>query len=364
MGLSRLPDSNPARASRSHIRLIRELTEAAAVSGDERSVRKLVRRRVEPIADDIHTDAMGNLLVTRRGTGRRRIRVMLAAHMDEVGFMIVAVNKEGLLRFEAVGGLDPRQVLGKPVWVGEDRINGVIGGKPVHLATADELKQTVKVESLAIDIGATSKDSAQAKVKPGDWATFATRFSRVRSTIRGKALDDRLGVAALIELLEHPPDNVEILGAFTVQEEVGLRGAGIAARKLKPDVAIALDCTPARDLPTWDGRENTQYNAVLRGGPAIYAADSRTIAHPALLRHFTETAEKLGIPYQIRQPGGGGTDSGAMQLANEGIPAISISTPARYIHTAAALADLADWRGTVILVHAAVSSLRPSDLRR
>jgi endoglucanase len=343
--------------------LLSELSEAVAVSGDERSVRKLVRRRIEPIVDDIQIDAMGNLLAFRRGAGRRRMRVMLAAHMDEVGFMIVEVSKDGLHKFDAVGGLDPRQLLGKPVWVGEDRIDGIIGGKPVHLASADELKQTVKVESMAIDIGVSSKDAALEKAKPGDRATFATRFRREGSAIWGKALDDRLGVVALIELLEHPPDNIEIAAAFTVQEEVGLRGAGIAARRLNPDVAIAVDCTPAQDLPIWDGTENTQYNAVLRGGPAIYAADSRTIAHPALLRHFIETAEREGIPYQIRQPGGGGTDTGTMHLANEGIPAISISTPARYIHTAAALAHLPDWRNAIRLVHSAVAELRLSTLR-
>jgi len=254
--------------------------------------------------------------------------------------------------------------LGKPVWVGKDRLPGVIGGTPIHLATRDELKRTVKVESMAIDIGVSKKETAEGKVKVGTVAAFATPFRRISGTVRGKALDNRLGVTILTELLEHPPEGIELQAAFTVQEEVGLRGARIAAHALQPDVAIALDCTPARDLPTWDGEENTQYNAKLGLGPAIYAADSRTLAHPGLLRHLVETAESSEIPYQIRQPGGGGTDAGSIHLSREGIPSISVSVPTRYIHTASSIAYVSDWRNTVHLVHAAVSTLSRSVLRR
>jgi len=361
MGLS---SPIPARPSAGHLRLLRNLTEAVGVSGSESEVRKIVREQVEPLADELRTDAMGNLLVVRKGPGRRRLRVMLAAHMDEVGLMVVSVGSEGELNFDTVGGLDPRQLLGKPVWIGKDRLPGVIGGKPVHLATREELKQTVKVESMAIDIGVSKKETAEGKVETGTRVAFATPFRRLRGTVRAKALDDRMGVVILAELLEHPPEGIELQVAFTVQEEVGLRGARIAAHALKPDVAIALDCTPARDLPTWDGEENTQYNAKLGLGPAIYAADARTLAHPGLLSHLINTAEAAGIPYQIRQPGGGGTDAGSIHLTREGIPSISVSVPARYIHTASSIAYVSDWRNTVRLVHAAVSALSRSALRR
>ena len=361
MGLN---SSIPTRPSAAHLRLLGNLSEAVGVSGNEGEVREIVRNHVEPLADEIQTDAMGNLLAIRKGPGRRRLRVMLAAHMDEVGFIIVSVGGEGQLKFDRVGGLDARQLLGKPVWVGKDRLPGVIGGKPIHLATRDELKQTVKVESMAIDIGVSKKETAEGNVKVGTIATFATPFRRIRGTVRGKALDDRLGVTILAELLEHPPEGIELQAAFTVQEEVGLRGARIAAHALQPDVAIALDCTPARDLPTWDGEENTQYNAKLGLGPAIYVADSRTIAHPGLLRHLIETADASEIPYQIRQPGGGGTDAGTIHLAREGIPSISVSVPTRYIHTASSIAYISDWRNTIRLVHAAVSTLSRSDLHR
>lgn len=352
------------RATRQQLRLLAELTEALAVSGDESAVRKLVRARLEPVADELRTDPMGNLLVTRRGEGRRRLRVMLAAHMDEVGVMIVAIDSDGLAKFEAVGGLSSAQLIGKPVWVGRERVNGVIGGKPVHLAEASELKQPVKINSLRIDVGAISKEAAQANVKPGDRASFATTFARVGDTMRGKALDDRVGVATLIELIEHPPAGIELCAAFTVQEELGLRGAGVAARAFEPDVAIALDCTPAMDMPTWDGSENVRYNTRLGHGPAIYAADSSTIAHPGLLEHFLEVAEAADLKHQLRQPGGGGTDAGSMHLANEGIPSLSVSVPTRYLHTAVSLARLDDWRLSVRWVHEALSALRPSVLSR
>jgi endoglucanase len=354
----------PARPSAAHLRLLKNLTEAVGVSGAESEIRKIVRDHVESLSDEIRTDAMGNLLAIRKGPGRRRMRVMLAAHMDEVGFMVVSAGSEGGLNFDTVGGLDARQLLGKPVWIGKERLPGVIGGKPVHLASRDELKQIMKVESMQIDIGASKKDAAEGKVKIGTPATFATSFHRFRGTVRGKALDDRLGVTVLAELLEHPPEGIELQAAFTVQEEVGLRGARIAAHALNPDVAIALDCTPAGDLPTWDGEENTQYNAKLGHGPAIYAADSRTLAHPRLLRHLVETAEASEIPYQIRQPGGGGTDAGSIHLTREGIPSISVSVPARYIHTAASIAYISDWRNTVRLLHAAVSTLSRPVLQR
>lgn len=353
-----------ARPTRAHLRLLQELTEAVGVSGWEGPVRAIVRKHVEPHADSLRVDSMGNLLATRRGAGRRRLRVMVAAHMDEVGVMLVSISNEGLFKFETVGSIDDRQLLGKPVWVGEKRIPGVIGAKPIHLMDEEETQQTVKVESMAIDIGAKNKTAAEGKAKPGDRAAFATRFRRLGPSMRAKALDNRLGVASLIELVQNPPDGIELLAAFTVQEEVGLRGARVAAFSLDPQAALALDCTPAYDLPTWDGQENTAYNARLGAGPAIYAADSRTLAHPGLLEHFVRTAQTQGIPYQIRQPGGGGTDAGMMHLAREGIPSLSLSTPARYAHTAAGIARLSDWRDTVRLAHAALSSLTARVLRR
>jgi endoglucanase len=288
---------------------------------------------------------------------------MLAAHMDEVGFMLTHDEGKGIFRFENVGGLDVRQLVGKPVWVGRDHVPGVIGTKPIHLTTAKERSRAIPIDTLRIDIG----PGGDPKIKVGDWATFATSFARLGPSLRAKALDDRLGVATLIELLKHAPPNIELLAAFTVQEEVGLRGARVAAYTFDPDIGIALDCTPALDQPIWEDdddfpSENTRYNTRLGAGPAIYTADHATLSDPRLIRYLVETAEELDIPYQFRQPGGGGTDAGAIQLARIGVPSISVSVPGRYLHTPAGIARLSDWRHTLTLIHAALSRMTPKIL--
>jgi len=337
-------------------RLLERLTNAVGVSGDEGAVRKIVLEEVESHADEVKIDALGNVLVTKKGTRRKRLKVMVAAHMDEVGFMITYDQGKGIFRFAVSGGIDSRQLAGKPVWVGKDKIPGVIGAKPIHLTTANERKNSISLDSLRIDVG--SKKAS--KVKVGDRATFATEYQRLGPSICAKALDDRLGVTNLIELLKNTPPNIDLLAAFTVQEEVGLRGARVAAFALDPDLALALDCTPAYDLPAWDGEENTRYNTRLDQGPALYVADSGTLSDPRLIRHFVETAEVQGIPYQIRQPGGGGTDAGAIHKQRAGIPSLSISVPGRYTHTAASIIRINDWQHTLNLLYAAISNLKPT----
>lgn len=337
------------------LHLLERLTQACAVSGDEAEVRAIVLEQVGPIADHVQTDAVGNVLVTRRGQGENRLKVMLAAHMDEVGFMITNDEEDGIFRFELIGGLDTRQLVGKAVWVGRDHVPGVIGAKPVHLASNDELKHTLTLDTLRIDVGPANG----GKVKTGDRAAFATPFTRTGPSLRAKALDDRLGVATLIELLKHAPGHIDILAAFTVQEEVGLRGARVAAYALDPDLAFVLDCTPANDLPAWDGSENHRYNTRLGAGPAVYLADSSTLSDPRLVQFLLQTAKQAGIHCQVRQPGGGGTDAGAIHKQRAGIPSISVSVPGRYLHTQAALARLSDWKASLSLMHAALSSLTP-----
>jgi endoglucanase len=289
---------------------------------------------------------------------------MVAAHMDEVGLMIVDADSSGGLKFGPVGGLDARQLAGKPVWIGSERKPGIIGAKPMHLTSASERKRKLDFDDLTIDIGVSSKEAAKKAVQPGTHAAFATPFTRLGPTIRAKALDDRLGVASLIELVLDPPPGIELLAAFTVQEEVGLRGARVAAHALDPDAAVALDCTPARDLPPWGEEESRAYNTRLGAGPALYIADGRTIAHPGLVRAFLDSAERHAIGYQIRQPGGGATDAGAIHLSREGIPSLSLSVPGRYLHGPAAIVSLADWRASLRWLYAALAELRPAALRR
>lgn len=348
--------NQPLRIRNAQIRLLERLCNASAVSGDEGEVRAIVLEHMRPVADEVKVDALGNVLVTKRGTSgdENRLRVMLAAHMDEVGFMITSDEGDGIYRFEKIGGVDVRQLAGKAVHVGKEHLIGVIGAKPIHLTEVGETEHTIPLDTLRIDLGPESK-----KAKIGDRATFATPFTRVGPSLRAKALDNRLGVATLIELIKASAPNIDLLAAFTVQEENGLRGARVAAYAFNPDLAIVIDATPAFDLPNWDNSENTQYNTRLGNGPAIYIADSSTLSDPRLIRLLTETAEAEKIPYQIRQPGGGGTDAGAIHKQRAGIPSVSISVPHRYSHTAVSIARLVDWENTFRLVHATLIRITP-----
>ena len=341
----------------SQIQLLEQLCNATAVSGDEHEVRQIVVEAVKLIADEIQVDALGNVLAKKFGRGDSRVKVMLAAHMDEIGFMIVKKHDDNLFEFERVGGIDERQLPGKAVLVGRDHLPGVIGAKPIHMTTAKERQSSIEVSSLRIDLGPEIGE----KVKPGDRATFATRFQIFGPSIRAKALDDRLGVALLIELLKHAPENIDLLAAFTVQEEVGLRGARVAAYRFDPDMAIAVDSTPAYDLPHWDEEdENVQYNTRLDAGPAIYVMDRATIPDRRLVTWLRDTAESSGIPYQYRQPGGGGTDAGVIHKTRGGIPSVSVSVPSRYAHTAVGVARLDDWANTLRLLYTALTRVTPA----
>jgi endoglucanase len=338
------------------LQLLESLTNACAVSGDEAEVRSIVLEQLKPVVADLHIDALGNVLAIRPGKGDKRLRVMLAAHMDEVGLMLTNDEEDGLFRFDTVGGLDSRHLVGKAVWVGRAHTPGVIGAKAVHLTTAEERRQTISLDNLRIDLG----PGGSSKAHIGDRAVFATQYVRLGDSVRAKALDNRLGVATLIELVKHAPDNIDLLAAFTVQEEVGLRGAKVAAYFLNPDLAIVLDSTPANDLPAWDhrdGGENTRYNTRLGGGPAIYIADNATLSDPRLVRHLVACAEQAGLPYQMRQPGGGGTDAGEVHKQRSGVPTVSVSVPGRYAHTSAGIARLDDWRNTLALVYTALARL-------
>lgn len=338
------------------IHLLERLSNASGVSGDEGEVRKIVLEEVSAHADEIKVDALGNVLASRYSAKPDALRVMLAAHMDEVGLMVSGEDGDGLYRFEVVGGLDAWKLAGKALWVGKDKLPGVVGLKPIHLSERDELRRPVTLDGLRIDLG------PGGKAKLGDRAVFATSFTQLGPSLRGKALDDRIGVATLIELFKHAPAEVTLQAAFTVQEENGLRGAKVAAYSFNPDLAIVLDCTPAYDLPVWDGSENTRYNARLGAGPAIYVADAATLSHPALVRYLLATAEAEGISHQLRQPGGGGTDAGAIHKQRAGIPSVSVSVPVRYLHSPASLARLSDWENSLRLIHTALVRLTPAVL--
>ncbi len=353
----------PPRPRDGAIARIQRLSEAVGVSGDESAIREIILESLKGAAAETRIDALGNLLVRCRTRGKASLRVMLAAHMDEVGLILMLPGSDGLWKFGVVGGINEQTLPGKAMWIGKDRVPGVIGVKPVHLVEKEEAEHPLKSDALAIDIGATDKDSALAQLKPGDRAAFATPFRFERGVLYGKALDDRLGVAALIEIALDPPPGIELWAAFTSQEEIGARGAQVAAYALDPDLAIVLDATPALDMPMWDGSENTAFNAKLGGGPAIYIADRATVSDPRLVRILDGAAETKGIVRQFRQPGSGGTDAGAIHRTRKGIPSVSVSVPIRSPHAPVSIARAEDWRGLVALVRAALDHLAKAGLR-
>ncbi len=341
--------------------LLKELSEAVGVSGQEEAVRQIVYEAVKAHTDEIKVDALGNLITFKQGQGRDRLKVMVAAHMDEVGLMITGHESKGGLNFRAVGGILDQTLAAKRVQVGPDRVPGVIGLKPIHLTRGGESTKVVKKDSLVIDVGAKSEDEAKGIAKIGDMATFLTPFVDLGPTFLGKAFDDRAGCAALIELVRGEPFAFDLYAVFTVQEEVGLRGARVAAYAVEPDAAFVMDCTPANDMPK---KKDVSPNTMLGKGPAIYILGGRTMSDRRLVDLLTKAGDEDGIPYQIRQPGGGGTDAGSIQLTRAGVPVVSVSVPGRYIHSPAAIISRDDFENLPRLVRAALSRLTRDTLER
>jgi len=338
--------------------ILKELSEAFGVSGGEDEVREIIIEAIKDHVDEYRVDSMGNLIALKKGTGESKLKVMVAAHMDEVGLMITHIDEEtGALRFRPVGGIDDRILLSKVVLIGQDRLPGVIGVKPVHLLKDEERRRVIKVEQMTIDIGAKSKKEAEKAVKIGDYAVFATGFRQLAEdglrTVKGKAFDDRAGCAVLIEVLKqrYPFD---LYPVFTVQEEVGLRGARVAAYAVEPDAAFVLEGTICDDMPK---KKDVSPTTRLGAGPAITIMDRSFIADRGLVKLLVETAEELGIPHQFKQPGLGGTDAGAIHLAKEGIPSVTVAVPCRYIHSPVCLLSLEDFENTARLMKATLGRL-------
>jgi len=343
--------------------LLKELSEARGVSGDEQAVRQIILDAIKDTIDEHRVDALGNLIALKKGVGKIRRKVMAAAHMDEVGLMIVQIEKEGSLRFRPVGGIDDRVLLAKKVLIGDNKVPGVIGSKPVHLLDLKQRQQVVRVAEMSIDIGASSKEEAERLVKVGDYATFDIAFGDLGGELRavkGKAFDDRAGCAVLIELLKdsYPSD---LYATFTVQEEVGLRGAKVAGYAIAPDVAFALEGTVCDDMPK---KEDISSTTTVGSGPAITVMDRSVIADPRLVDLIVKTAQEKGIPYQFKQPNMGSTDAGSIHLTREGVPSAVVAVPARYIHSPVTLLSLNDLDNEVRLMHEVLLRVNTLDLAR
>ncbi len=329
--------------------MLKELCELQGVSGDEASVRDYLRNKIAKYAAEIIEDPYGNL-IARNGEPRRP-RIMLAAHMDEVGLMITGIEKKGLLKFQAIG-IMPNVLLAKRVIIGKERVCGVIGHKPIHLAKDDELKKVPETKDLFIDIGAGSREEAAKMIKVGDYATFDTEFRENGDLVCGKAFDNRIGCYILLQLIQKT--DMPLYYAFTVQEEVGLRGAKIAAYRVKPDIALAIDTTSSGEWPT--EKDIAQY-PVIGKGPTITIADRSVVCDQKLVGILKETAKYEKIPFQMKRPMVGGTDAGTMHLVGEGVRSAVIATPARYIHSPLAIASKKDIAAAIRLIECGIRKI-------
>jgi putative aminopeptidase FrvX len=331
------------------------LSNAPGISGDEIEVRRAIRPLIESHVDDFAVDALGNLITRKAGTGASPLRVLVSAHMDEVGLMVIGHTGEGGLRVHTVGGIPERLLPGLTLKVGKDALPGVIGLQAIHRTDRGSLAKAPSVDKLVVDIGAKNREEAERLAPVGTSIVFSTRFQTVGHSCMGKAFDDRAGCAALVELLRGEPFPFELFGVFTVQEEVGLRGAQVAAYAVDPDVGIALEGTLADDLPKEE--PDVSPTTVLGRGPAITVMDRSYITPPRLLKHFMQVAEAEGIAYQLKQPGIGGTDAGGIHRARSGVPAITVAVPCRYIHSPVSLLRESDLANVIRLVDTAVRRL-------
>lgn len=339
--------------------LIKELSELSGVSGNEGKVRSYIKEQLSQMSIKYQVDSIGNLFAFKEGKNRSgKYNLMLSAHMDEVGMMISSVEKSGHLRFYKIGGVDEASLLSTPVTIGNDNVPGVIGAKAIHLQKKEERNNPLDIEKMYIDIGAKNKEDAEKAVKAGDYICFHTRGKLQEKNFKGKALDNRAGCAALLELLRRDC-LYPFTAVFTVQEEVGLRGAKVAAYRVDPDVALVLETTTAADMPEIKKHEHA---TTLGAGPAFSLKDDSMLGHPKVLKALTAAAEEADVNYQFRRYTGSFTDAGVISLSRSGVMTGVVSTPCRYIHTPVSLLDINDWKNLVDTVYTFINSVQEKGL--
>ena len=321
------------------LELLKTLCMLDGVSGFEDQVRQFIREQARPYADSIREDAMGNLIVYKRGAKATENKLLLAAHMDEVGLLITEVTDEGYLRFRFVGGVDRRVAIGKPVFIGPEHIPGVIGMKAVHLVKAGERGSVPKTEEVYIDIGGASAQEAREKAPPGSYAVFAGECVEFgQGFLKAKAIDDRVGCAVLLSLLKAPLP-LDCTFAFTVQEEVGTRGAFGAAFSVTPEIALVLEGTTAADCAGVPAHKKV---CAPGRGPVIPFMDGGTIYDRELYALLTGLCRDNGIPWQTKEYISGGTDARTFQRSKAGVRAAGISAAVRYLHSPSSVAAVGD----------------------
>lgn len=326
--------------------LLKQLTETFGPSGYEENVRKLVRAEVKPLADEIKVDALGNLIARKRPSKftKDTKKIMIAAHMDEIGLMVSHIDENGFVRFSSIGGVFGRYVLGGRVCF----LNGVTG--VIGYDRLEKVHEAPALDKVYIDVGATSKKDCPVKV--GDVAAFDRSFVELGNRLVAKSMDDRVGVLVAIETLrslKSTPHDVYFV--FTTQEEVGVRGATTSAFGIDPDLGIAIDVTPAADTPN-----ALKMEMKLGKGPCVKIQDPGMIADPRIVQWMIRTAEKNKLPYQREVLLVGSTDARAMQLVRSGVPAGCLSIPVRYVHSPSEMVDYNDVQNSVKLLMALLRS--------
>lgn len=325
--------------------LIKKLTDACGLPGNEREVRELIKQEIEGHVDSITVDRMGNLIAEKNKNAKGK-HIALSAHMDEVGMVIRRVDESGLLKF-GVFALDPRILPSKVVLIGKDKVKGVIGTKPVHMTRPDEREKAVELDALYIDIGASSKEEAEKVVSPGDFVAFDSEFVEFGDNkIKAKALDDRCGCNVIIEALK---SNVKtpVTAIFAAQEEVGLRGSMAAANRVFADMVINLEGTVSADMPSTDEHMKV---TTIGAGPALSIFDNTSVYLKEYLNKMIAVAEENHIPWQYRRTGASGTDAGSYHLAHGGTPVMGVATPCRYLHSPVSVIDKRDLENTIKLI--------------
>lgn len=315
------------------LELIASLCQAFGPSGNEQNIRDIITGYISSYVDDIQTDALGNLLALKKATvqGEGK-KIMLAAHMDEIGLIASFIDDKGFIRFGTVGGIYPMFAVGQHI-VFENGTPGVVWYEEKH----GDVKDT-KIEKMFIDIGASSKEEAMQQVQVGDMAVFCGETVENNGRVISKAMDNRVGCAVLIQLIRSMPESAnDVWFVFTAQEEVGLRGARTAAYGIVPDLAVAIDVCDAGDMP-----ECNHMDVYLGKGATVKIMDRSVVSHPAVKNRLMERAEAAGLAYQLEVMEYGGTDAGSIQYSAGGVPSGGVSIPTRFIHSPAEMVDLRD----------------------
>ena len=327
------------------LKLLERLCRARGISGCEEEVRRIILEEVRPHADCVEVTPLGNILAFKKGRQRAKAKLMLNAHMDEVGLTVTHIEEDGLLRFATVGGIDRRVLCGKPVTVGVN-VPGVIGAKPIHLLTGEEKEKSVPIRDLYIDIGASGREEAEDAVRLGDPVTFDSIFDAAHGMVKSRALDDRAGCAILIDLLKSTLE-YDMLFAFVVQEETGLNGSKTAAYIADPEAAIVVESTTAADVA---GVPEDKRVCHVGKGPVLSFMDRRTIYDRGYYRLAFEAAKEAGVPCQAKQAVAGGNDAGAIHVSRGGVRTVAVSLPCRYLHAPVGMISQQDFHDAETLI--------------